>query len=184
MTPNEILLYSQISTLLSHHQKSFLLQQMGTNTETHSQKLCREKHREMERGREGRRNGERETIRHKSGCHNQISPFRAKDTAKEGRQKVNKRQKGQRTPRKQGSLNPDYQSSYELTETEEPGMWPVQIGNTFSVLMASRLMFFMGFQSVQMCGFSWTPFLPLVCLVQIQCVSFCFILFYFVIFFK
>jgi hypothetical protein len=33
MIPNNILLYSQIYALLSHQQKSFLLQQMGTNTE-------------------------------------------------------------------------------------------------------------------------------------------------------
>lgn len=38
MTPNDILLYSLISALLSHHQ-SFLLQQMETSTETHRQIL-------------------------------------------------------------------------------------------------------------------------------------------------
>jgi hypothetical protein len=32
MTPNDILLYSQISALLSHHQRSFLLQQMENNS--------------------------------------------------------------------------------------------------------------------------------------------------------
>ena len=36
MTPNDILLYSQISVLLSHHQRSFLLQQMGTDTKMDS----------------------------------------------------------------------------------------------------------------------------------------------------
>lgn len=34
MTPNDILLHTYISVLLSHYQKSVLLQQMGTNTET------------------------------------------------------------------------------------------------------------------------------------------------------
>jgi hypothetical protein len=34
MTPNGILLYSWIRALLSHYQRSFHLQQMGTNTET------------------------------------------------------------------------------------------------------------------------------------------------------
>lgn len=34
---NDILLHSQSSILLSHHQRSFLLQRMGTNAETHSQ---------------------------------------------------------------------------------------------------------------------------------------------------
>ena len=34
MTPNDILLYSPNNVLFSHHQRSFLLQQMGTNTET------------------------------------------------------------------------------------------------------------------------------------------------------
>ena len=36
MTPNDILLCLVIIALLSHHQRSFLLQQMGTNTEIHS----------------------------------------------------------------------------------------------------------------------------------------------------
>jgi hypothetical protein len=38
MTPNGILLYSQISAFFSHHQRSFLLQQLGTDTESHSHK--------------------------------------------------------------------------------------------------------------------------------------------------
>ena len=42
MTPNDILLYSEIRALLSHHQRSFPLQQMRTNTETHRQTLHRE----------------------------------------------------------------------------------------------------------------------------------------------
>lgn len=36
-TPKDILLYSLISVLLSHHQRCFLLQKMGTNAEIHSQ---------------------------------------------------------------------------------------------------------------------------------------------------
>lgn len=36
MAPIDILLYSQIIVLLRHHQRSFLLQQMGRTTETHS----------------------------------------------------------------------------------------------------------------------------------------------------
>ena len=39
MTPNDILLYSLISDLLSHHQRSFFLQQMGADTEMHGQTL-------------------------------------------------------------------------------------------------------------------------------------------------
>ena len=39
--PNDILLYSYIGALFSHHQRSFLLQQMKTNTETHGQTLGR-----------------------------------------------------------------------------------------------------------------------------------------------
>lgn len=35
MTPNDVLLYSCINTLLIHHHRSFLLQQMGINTEIH-----------------------------------------------------------------------------------------------------------------------------------------------------
>ena len=35
MGPNDILLYSYISALLSHHQRCFLLKQIGPNTETH-----------------------------------------------------------------------------------------------------------------------------------------------------
>lgn len=41
MTPNDTLLDSQISVMLRHHQRIFLLQQMGKNIETHSQTLCR-----------------------------------------------------------------------------------------------------------------------------------------------
>jgi hypothetical protein len=38
MHPYNILLYTEMSVLLSHYQKSFLfLQQIGTNTEVHSQ---------------------------------------------------------------------------------------------------------------------------------------------------
>ena len=40
--PNDILLYSEISALFRHHLRGFLLQQMGANTETHSQTPCRE----------------------------------------------------------------------------------------------------------------------------------------------
>lgn len=42
MTPDDILLNSQISVLLIHQQKSFLLQSMARNTETHSRTMCRE----------------------------------------------------------------------------------------------------------------------------------------------
>ena len=42
MTSKDILLHSQISALLIPYQRGFLWQQMGTNTETHSQTLCRE----------------------------------------------------------------------------------------------------------------------------------------------
>lgn len=42
MTPNGILLYLQIRALLSHPQRSFLLQQMGMNIDTNSQTLCGE----------------------------------------------------------------------------------------------------------------------------------------------
>lgn len=37
-----VLLYAQMSTLLSHLQRGFLLQQMGTDTESQSQTLCKE----------------------------------------------------------------------------------------------------------------------------------------------
>lgn len=37
----EDILYSQLSALLSHHERSFLLQQMRTNIRSHSQTLCR-----------------------------------------------------------------------------------------------------------------------------------------------
>lgn len=40
MAPTDILLYLDIA-LLRYHQRSFLLQQMGSGTETHSQ-TCRE----------------------------------------------------------------------------------------------------------------------------------------------
>jgi hypothetical protein len=40
MTPI-IYFYILISALLSYHQRSFLLKQMRTNTETHSQTLCK-----------------------------------------------------------------------------------------------------------------------------------------------
>lgn len=40
MTPNDILLYSQIIVLLRHHQRSLLLKQMGTNTETTARKYA------------------------------------------------------------------------------------------------------------------------------------------------
>lgn len=44
MIPNDILLYSYISPLTSHHQRDFLQQQMGTDEETpaHNQTLCGE----------------------------------------------------------------------------------------------------------------------------------------------
>ena len=42
MTPNDIMLNSEISALFSHYQRSFLLQQMETNTEAHRQILRRE----------------------------------------------------------------------------------------------------------------------------------------------
>ena len=43
------LLYSLISTLFSYHQRSFLLQQLGINTEIKIQTLWRERGRERER---------------------------------------------------------------------------------------------------------------------------------------
>ena len=43
MSPNDVLLFSQISALASHHQRGFLLQKMGINTETHSQTLHTER---------------------------------------------------------------------------------------------------------------------------------------------
>jgi hypothetical protein len=39
MIPNDIVLYSWISALSSHHQRGFVLQQMGTDAGTHSQTL-------------------------------------------------------------------------------------------------------------------------------------------------
>lgn len=42
MTSNDILLYSQKSALLNHHQRSFLLQQIGTNTEIYNHKFYKE----------------------------------------------------------------------------------------------------------------------------------------------
>lgn len=41
MTPNDSQLDSQISALFSHHRRSFLLYQTGTDAEIHSQTLCR-----------------------------------------------------------------------------------------------------------------------------------------------
>lgn len=43
MTPYNILLYSKISALCSHHQRSSLTQRTGTDAQTHSQTLCRER---------------------------------------------------------------------------------------------------------------------------------------------
>jgi hypothetical protein len=43
MTPNNILLYSSISDLFTHPQRSFLLKQMGTDLEMHSQALLIER---------------------------------------------------------------------------------------------------------------------------------------------
>ena len=37
---SDILLHSQISTLLSNHQRSFLLQQMGAKAEIYGETLC------------------------------------------------------------------------------------------------------------------------------------------------
>lgn len=42
MTPNDVLLYSD-QCLLSHHQRTFLIQQMEKSTETHSKVLYRER---------------------------------------------------------------------------------------------------------------------------------------------
>lgn len=42
MITYDFLLFSHISALLNHHQKGILLQQMGAETETHSQLICRE----------------------------------------------------------------------------------------------------------------------------------------------
>ena len=42
MTSNDILIYSYISDLLSHHQKSFLLQEMGTDTEVHIMQIVKD----------------------------------------------------------------------------------------------------------------------------------------------
>ena len=41
VTPNNTLLYSQINVLLNNYQRIFLLQQMETNIESHSQTVCR-----------------------------------------------------------------------------------------------------------------------------------------------
>lgn len=41
LATGDILLHLQISALLSHPQRSFLLQQTGTITETHSSTMCR-----------------------------------------------------------------------------------------------------------------------------------------------
>ena len=37
VTPSDTVLYAWVSALLIHHQRSFLLEQMGENTEVHSQ---------------------------------------------------------------------------------------------------------------------------------------------------
>ena len=43
MTPKDSLLYPCISSLLNHHQRNFLLQQMGTNIKINNQTLFRDK---------------------------------------------------------------------------------------------------------------------------------------------
>lgn len=43
MIPDDVLLYAEIYALLSHHQRSFLPQYMGANTETHRETLQRER---------------------------------------------------------------------------------------------------------------------------------------------
>jgi hypothetical protein len=43
MTPGDILLYAQMSALLSHLERGFLLQQMRTDTKTQRQTLCKER---------------------------------------------------------------------------------------------------------------------------------------------
>lgn len=42
ITPNEVLLRSQFIAIFNHHQRSYLLQEMGTTTETQSKTLYRE----------------------------------------------------------------------------------------------------------------------------------------------
>ena len=55
MTPSDILQYSLISVLFNHHQRSFLLQQTGTNR--HSQSGITHTHRETETLEQTARNG-------------------------------------------------------------------------------------------------------------------------------
>lgn len=84
------LLCSLTSPLLSHHQKSFLLEHRGTNKETHRQTMCREW----------------ETVG-PSGLYG-MSPsclLKPQRTMWESRHKECKIQKGGRTPRKRGLLS-------------------------------------------------------------------------------
>lgn len=105
--------YAQISALLSHHQRAFLLQEMGTNTETHSQTLCREW----------------EALEHLvlKGAIHHMPPLRAQRILWKRIQKKGKNQRKWRTPTKWGPLNQHEQISYKLTEIEAGYTGPEQV---------------------------------------------------------
>lgn len=109
MTLNDLLLYSYISALLIQHQRSFFLQQMGTNVDTHHQYYP-----ESERP---------WNIQPLKGWLHQILRLRAQGFRAQGflqnrKQKECKNQRGWKTTRKQDLLNQYDQSTYELTEAE------------------------------------------------------------------
>lgn len=74
--------------MLSQYQRSFYLQQMGVNTETHSQTLCRE--------------GESLEL---SALREQIPLLRVQRTFRKRRQKRYKNPREWRTPRNEGPLD-------------------------------------------------------------------------------
>lgn len=104
MTPCDFLLFSYISALPNHHKKSIFQQQMGAETETHIQSLCREL-------------GAMEYLV-LIGWLQQIPPLRAQGRLEKRRWKECKSQRSWRAARIQCPEKKQDQCNYELTETK------------------------------------------------------------------
>ena len=176
MISSDILLDSEISALLSHHQRSFLLQQTGANTEAHSQTLYWETHSAL------------------TGMSSSNPFLQSSGNPVEEDVEGCKSQRGQRTPGEQGPLNQRDPSSCELRGCSSMHGACTGLHDILCVCsVVSSLVFlwdFWMYKWVCLCGisgctnecvsgscaFSWTLFLLFACLVQLQCNSFCFIL--------
>jgi hypothetical protein len=101
LTPNDILLYSPFSALLSHHQRTIILQEKKTDTEKQIQTICRVR--------------DLEIFRQNVSIYS-LSLGLREPCRRRGRKSLSARV--WRTKRKQDPLNKQDQCTYVFTETE------------------------------------------------------------------